>query len=224
MENLRRDSNPVSPYPGLIQQCQEIMKYSCVNNTKKVWFLRHGKTGFDYENCSYKEFMEMLINGGHIPLMEEDSGIDFSTLPNNIDLICHSSAQRAVDTAKKLKNHLNIEKIVLLESLNEVKFDKSIIHENEFNSLKDSRLIILTRWFNNENKEESFKDSLARVKQIELFLDRRPEKNIMLVTHGWFLRLLDIYFVQGKHEDILLSDLLEVKPMALGESAMVDIY
>ena len=190
---------------------------------KKIWFLRHGKTSFDYENCSYKEFQEMLVNGLHVPLLKRNPGINFKELPDKINLICHSPARRAVDTAEELKKHLNVEKIELLNCLHEVKFDKTIIQENEYTSIKDSRQPILTRWFYNQNEKESFEESLRRVKQIELFLYNRSEKNILLVTHGWFLRLLNIYFAQKKLKDITLFDLLKVKPMALGESFMVDI-
>jgi len=53
---------------------------------------------------------------------------------------------------------------------------------------------------------------MARVKKIEILLSERPEKTIILITHGWFLRLLELYFVQGKHTDtdITLQDILDV--------------
>lgn len=187
-----------------------------LNNNTQVWFLRHGKTTFDYDNCKYDQLVEMLSNSFHIPLQEEH-GINFEKLPQNIDLICHSSALRAVETADLIKRHLNVEKIEPMDALREVNLDKNIIKKYEYTSIKDSRPDILKRWFNNENKAESFEESMARVKQIELFLQNRQEKNIILVTHGWFLRLLDIYFVQGKKEDIDLSDLLEATPIELGQ-------
>jgi len=33
---------------------------SMVNQAKHVWFMRHGNPAFDYENCTYDEFIEML--------------------------------------------------------------------------------------------------------------------------------------------------------------------
>lgn len=200
------------------------MKSFRVNNGKTVWFLRHGKTDFDYENCSYDEFIELLQNGEDFPLIEEDFGINFTELPQKVDLICHSPARRAVDTAEKLKEVLKVGKVELLEPLHEVKFNDSIMSREEFTTIKESRIPMLTRWFNNENKVESFEDSWERVKKIESFLHSRPEESILLVTHGWFLRLLDIYFVQGKQRDITLLDLLEVKPMALGEFVTANIF
>ena len=76
--------------------------------------------------------------------------------------------------------------------------------------------MILKRWYDGRNKAETFEDSLERVRKIESFLSERQEKTIILVTHGWFLRLLEVYFVQGKHTDITLEDLLETKPVPLG--------
>ena len=184
-----------------------------------IYFMRHGKPVFDYDHCTYEEFIEMLSDGSHTPLAE-DHGIDFASFPQNVRLICHSSARRALETAEKLREHLNVESVELMNELDEVKFDKNIISRHEYESIKSSQSIIpviLTRWFKNENKSERFQDSLARVKKIEKFLQNRPEKRIILVTHGLFLRLLEFYFVQGKQEkDITLSDLLEIKPFELG--------
>jgi len=181
----------------------------------QVWFLRHGKTPFDYENSKYDDFMQMLFNGHGTPLAE-NPGIEFNLLPKRVDFVGYSPIQRAVETAKILGNRLGVDQIEELEFLREVKFDKDIVLEHEFESLKQIRPKILRRWYNNENKAESFKDSLTRVKEVESFLSERKEKTIILVTHGWFLRLLDVYFVQGKHTDITLNDLLETKPVPLG--------
>jgi len=181
----------------------------------QVWFLRHGKTPFDYENSKYDDFMQMLFNGHGTPLAE-NPGIEFNLLPKRVDFVGYSPIQRAVETAKILGNRLGVDQIEELEFLREVKFDKDIVLEHEFESLKQIRPKILRRWYNNENKAESFKDSLTRVKEVESFLSERKENTIILVTHGWFLRLLDVYFVQGKHTDITLNDLLETKPVPLG--------
>lgn len=184
---------------------------------KRVWFMRHGQTTFNLENCTYDEFIEALSNGYHTPL-REDHGIDFESLPQNIELICCSPARRAKETAEKLQEYLNVRPVVKKEFLREVKFDKDIIRRHEYKSLKDSRRYILTRWFKNENKSESFQKSMARVRRIEEFLKKRQEKTIIFVTHGWLLRLLELYFVQGKREeDITLFDLLDVEPIKLGQ-------
>jgi broad specificity phosphatase PhoE len=183
----------------------------------RVWFLRHGKTPFDYENSSYDDFRDMLCNGHDTPLLKEH-GINFKTLPDRVEFVAHSPAKRAVDTAKVLRKKLGVKPMEELELLREVTFDCNIILRQEYTSLAGSREDILKRWYSGRNEAENFEDSLERVRKIETFLSERQEKTIILVTHGWFLRLLEIYFVQGKHTDvdITLEDILEVKPVPLG--------
>lgn len=188
----------------------------------RVWFMRHGRPAFDYENCTYDEFIKMLSDSFHMPLID-DHGIDFVSLPQNVELICNSPARRAEETTEKLRENLKIVSVKRLEVLREVKFDEDIISRHEYVSIKDSREIILTRWFKNKNKSERFEKSIARARRIELFLRNRPEKTIILVTHGLFLRLLELYFVQGKRERITLSDLLSVKPIKLGQFVEVTL-
>lgn len=182
-----------------------------------VWFMRHANPVFDYENCTYDEFIEMLTNGFHTPLAG-DHGIDFASLPHDIELICSSPVRRAKETSEKLQEHLNVGSVEKLEALREVKFDKDIIRRHEYKSIKDSIPLILQRWFKNENKTESFQKSMRRAREIEDFLQNRQEKRIILITHGLFLRVLEFYFVQGKQEEeITLSDLLNIRAIGLGE-------
>ncbi len=188
---------------------------SDISTDIQVWFMRHGKTPFNYENSGYDDFIQMLCNGHKTPLAE-DPGIDFKSLPKRVDFVGCSPYTRAFETAKLLLNELDVKRMKKMPLLHEVRFDRDIILEHEFKSLKQIRPEILGRWYNDENKAESFKDSLARVRKLESFLSKRQEKTIILVTHGWFLRLLNIYFVQGKHTDITLDDILKVKLVPLG--------
>ena len=181
----------------------------------QVWFLRHGKTPFNYENNQYDDFIQMLCNGYSTPLAE-DPGIDFKSLPKRVDLIGYSPTTRAIETAEVLRKKLDVKQMEELEFLHEVKFDRDIILPQEYTSLAENRKDILERWYSNRNTAEVFEYSLARVRTIESFLSERWEKTIILITHGWFLRLLELYFVQGKHTDITIEDVLKVKPVPLG--------
>jgi broad specificity phosphatase PhoE len=207
---------------------------SVVNNPKErttmtdtltdihVWFLRHGKTPFNYENSNYDDFIQMLCNGYDTPLAE-DPGIDFTSLPKRVDFVGYSPIKRSVETAKVLRKKLGVELMEELELLREVRFDYNIIARQEYTSLANSREVILKRWYSGRNEAETFEDSLARVRKIESVLSERQEKTIILVSHGWFLRLLEIYFVQGKHTDITLKDILETQPVPLGHSIKATI-
>lgn len=180
----------------------------------QVWFLRHGKTPFNYENSKYDDFIQMLCNGHKTPLAD-DPEIDFKSLPNQVDFVGYSPFRRTFETAKLLCNKLDVKNMEEMPIIHDVRFDKDIISENEFESLEQIRRRILERWYRNENRAERFIDSLARVKEIESFLSKRQEKTIVLVTHGWFLRLLDLYFVKGKHTPTL-GDLINVNLVPLG--------
>jgi broad specificity phosphatase PhoE len=102
-----------------------------------------------------------------------------------------------------------------LELLREVRFDRDVILRQEYTSLAENRKDILERWYDGRNKKETVENSLERVRKIESFLSERREKTIILITHGWFLRLLDLYFVQGNHTPTL-DDLLNASPVSLG--------
>ena len=183
----------------------------------QVWFLRHGKTPFDYENSGYDDFIQMLCNGQSTPLAE-DPGIDFTSLPKRVDFVGYSPIKRAVETAKVLRDKLGVMSTERLDLLREVRFDRNILLRQEYTSLAENRKDILERWYDGRNAKELFRDSLGRVRRIESFLSKRQEKTIVLVTHGWFLRLLEIYFVRGKHTNIQLGDTLGVMPVPLGHS------
>ena len=188
-----------------------------MNHTKEkhIFLMRHGRPDFNYENCTYDELMDMLNNGRDKPLAKEHN-INFDSFPQHVDLVCYSSYKRARQTAEELKKHLNVKALVELDLLDEVRFDRGILRKEEYSSIKDSRETILTRWFDDKNQIERFDESTKRVKAIESFLYRRKEKYIIVVTHGWLLRLLEFHFAHGKCEDIRLDELLRMKPMPLG--------
>jgi broad specificity phosphatase PhoE len=185
----------------------------------QVWFLRHGRTSFNYEDSNYDDFIEMLCDGFSTPLVEKDDpGIHLESLPQQVDLVCYSPFRRAFETAELLRNQLRVKSMEEQEFLREVGFDRDIILPEEYTSLARNRKDILERWFDGKNKTEPFEASLQRARESESFISKQQVKTIILVTHGWFLRLLDVYFVQGKQADITLDDILRTEPVQLGHS------
>jgi broad specificity phosphatase PhoE len=187
----------------------------------QVWFLRHGKTTFNYEDSTYDDFIRMLCDGHKTPLAE-DPGIDLKSLPKQVDLVCYSPIRRSVETAKILQSKVEVKSMEPLELLREVRFDCDIILPQEYTSLAGSRKVILERWYSGRNQRETLEVSLARVKKIESYLSERQAETVILVTHGWFLRLLEINFVQGKHT-IAIDDLLNARPVPLGQCVKATI-
>ena len=100
----------------------------------QVWFLRHGKTSFDYESSSYDTFMDMLCNGHDTPLLKEH-GVNFKMLPDRVEFVAYSPANRAVDTAKVIRKKLGVKSMEELDLLREVRFDCNIILELDYRTL-----------------------------------------------------------------------------------------
>lgn len=142
---------------------------SDISTEVQVWFLRHGKTPFDYENSQYDDFIQMLCNGHSTPLAE-DPGIDFESLPKQVDFVGYSPFTRAFETAQLLSNKLDVKSMGKLKLLHEVTFDSDIILRKEYTSLAENRKDILERWYDGRNKAETFEDSLTRVREIEAFI------------------------------------------------------
>lgn len=189
------------------------------NNTNiQVWFLRHGKTPFNYEDSKYDDFIQMLCNGYSMPLAPEPA-INFELLPQQVDFVGYSPYRRAIETAQILERKIEVTTMQKLEFLHEVKFDWDIIQPQEFTSLAKNRKDILERWYSGRNKKETMAKSLCRVREIEIFLGECAKdttiNTVVMITHGWLLRLLELYFVQGKQEPTL-EELLNARPVPLG--------
>jgi broad specificity phosphatase PhoE len=177
--------------------------------------MRHGKPDIDYGNCNYEDFMEVLSNGKDIQL-SSDHHIDCARLPDQIDLICHSDYVRASQTAEIIRSHIKIENILPLELLGEVKFDKKAVLKEQFCKMDEMRPLIIKHWYNTIKDPESFQFSFERAQQIERFIMSRPEQNILFITHGWFLRLLYLYFFKGRKSHIHLKELLNLEAIEFG--------
>lgn len=135
-------------------------------------------------------------------------------IPKNIEIIYHSPTRRAIQTAKLVRNQLLIKPKIddsLKRYLAEVKFSSNVISKQEYNDgggLKGCRPLILEKWFNGQNLEK-FENSLKRLIELDKRLRTSPYTNILLITHGWFLRLIYLFY-EGKilcnNEGELISD------------------
>jgi broad specificity phosphatase PhoE len=131
---------------------------------------------------------------------------NIKTLPKQVDVIYCSPSKRARQTAKLIQKNLpNKPKIEysLQKYLAEVKFSEEILSKEEFNSrggLKGCRSLIIERWLKGNNKE-SIQHSLIRLKKLIQHLEDSPYENILLITHSWYLRLVNIFF-EGEHPDL----------------------
>lgn len=173
-----------------------------IKKIKKVLY-RFIDPDIDYGNLDYKQFMRFLLHEIDPPLADNNNGINIQKIPKKIDVIYHSSTKRSIQSAKYIQRHLGNEdkqpriESCLAEKLDEVRFSKNILSKDEFkehSGLKGFRAIILRKWYDGINKEETFQDSISRIEKLCAFLKNNSDKNIILITHGWYLRLLYMYF------------------------------
>ena len=164
---------------------------------------QYSKSNTDYGNLNYQQFMSFLSHVIDPPLAETDNDIDTKELPEELDVIYHSSSERSLQTANYIRQHYLNRRVqprieqTLASKLDEVRFSETIISKKEFiknGGLTGCRKILLGRWYNGVNKAETFENSISRAEELLDFIKNSPDKNILLITHGWYLRLLFIYF------------------------------
>ena len=124
-------------------------------------------------------------------------------------MIYHSPAKRSIQTAVVIQERLAKKghkkpriSDALQSELTEVKFSKDIISKQEFKKyggLEGCREIILKKWYDGNNIE-TFQDSIERVKRLCDFLKNENDKHVLVITHGWYIRLLYMYFKNRRNE------------------------
>ena len=217
--------------------------YPTKEKTKQIIFMRHGRVGrfptktkinylskkvrryidseSNYEELGYQKFMQLMLHKVDLPLAKYDNKINIKRLPKDIEVIFHSPAKRSRQTAEYIRKTLNHNPLVsdlCAKELAEVKFSDDIVSKKEFDELKGlsgCRKLILKRWFDGKNKAESFKEALERAENLYHFLMSRPEKTILVVTHGWYLRLLKLSFKE--QTPVSIEELYNIKPLRYGE-------
>lgn len=197
-------------------------------NIKRVIFMRHGnslKNGDDYSDLTYEEFMAYLVREKNPPLEKikgrrgithlihkliiKPNGLwkyKLDSIPKNIEVIYTSPSRRSLETANKIRKKIH-DKPKLDNSwkdlLAEVQFTKEILSKEEWETnggWNGCRPLILTRWFNGENIE-SFTYSYKRVRKLDELIRKSTYKNILLLTHGFILRLISLYYDQKLKAD-----------------------
>jgi len=194
------------------------MSGQSVSGVKNVYFMRHGRalTNTDYENLNYDEFMNFMLKRHDPALHIERNEI---TIPVKVDVIYPSSSRRAKESAELIQCHLAHPPIIddsLEELADEVEFAASILSKGEFEErggLKGCRDLILERWFNGENVE-SIEQSIERLNRLRDVLLKSKFSNILIITHGWYLRLVCLCYT---NKEISLKNLRSVSRLNYGE-------
>lgn len=154
---------------------------------KKVYFVRHGQSEGNV-GPTRQSPESPLTNLGK----EQSQKLAERLIHLELDLLVSSPFKRTLETAKIISEKTNIE---IIE--NELFIERKRPSE-QINQLKDSNNNITSEQEYNkafkENKKykdgESFEEIVQRAKDALDFLNEQPYENIIVVTHGVFLRVI----------------------------------
>lgn len=170
----------------------------------KITFLRHGSLLSPYDNYNSLTLSEL----SQLARQDIDPSIDTSKIFNQItnnnhisrkyDALFVSQSQRTNDTARELAKEINLPTQVKLKELNEILFDPSnLVTEAEYEN--DKLVIIRRKLFEslaNDSNLESGKKVIARVHKLNQMLKSSKYDSVLIITHGFFMRYLDIFYRQ----------------------------
>lgn len=156
---------------------------------KRIYFVRHGESTANQSGI-FQGFDSLLtdkgINQGHLV------GKRLSKL--KIDNLISSTAPRAIQTAKIISEYIDVKNVIESNLLIERKNPSFFLGRDKKDPelIKDINLIIEN--IDNPNwhlsDEENMFDLKHRAEQALDFLINQEGENLVVVTHGWFLRVL----------------------------------
>lgn len=119
-----------------------------------------------------------------------------------IDTIYHSPTLRATETALLISDELNVGHVKEMDFLKEVSFSpKKLVSEADFklHGMEAVREAVYEA-VAEDGASESFFELIGRVNMVKQMLLENKRQNIAIVTHGFFMRLLQISLIQGSSE------------------------
>lgn len=187
---------------------------------KRVSFIRHGalEAPFDnYDNASLA-LLDNLATQAVMP------SIDFAKAHikpvtsdrlqlNKTEVLLHASSLRAQQTAGVVASQCNYRvPLVATPLLNEMLFSPLTLvtpteYEQQGMPLIRERLFLAS--VQATPGAEPITNVYARLARLTELVQSRPEANITLVTHGFFMRYLQLYFLEGRRNaaNITVQDL-----------------
>ena len=163
---------------------------------KKIYFVRHGESEGNTGPVRQGQNSSLTPKG----LMQSEI-IAERCEKLSIDSIISSTMKRAVETAKiilaRLKksaeySDLFIERRRPKEQIGVLKNDPKALDAEK--TIRENFTVSGFRF----SDEENFDDLKTRAGQALRYLQQKPERNILVVTHGFFLRIIVAYAVFGE--------------------------
>lgn len=174
----------------------------------KITFLRHGPLLEPFDN--YNELS--LHKLSQLARQEIDPSVDTSNinvwtsgedyLLEKYDVLYVSESQRTFDTATELSKIISLPPKIKLQELNEIIFDPSMLvteKEYEKEKLTAIRKSLFKALANNSNIETG-EEVAQRIKKLGKTLKKTQADTVLVITHGFFMRYLDIFYRQKLHD------------------------
>lgn len=155
---------------------------------KTVYFVRHGETAGNKEKF-FQTATTPLSDRGR----EQSAYISVRVAKLGVELIIASSMDRARETAEIISRRAGVP-----VETSELLWERILPKEQRGNPMNDPQVkritAEVTKHFGEPDwrfsDEETFQDLKDRAGNVLELLEKRPEKNILCVTHGIFLRIL----------------------------------
>ena len=171
----------------------------------QITFLRHGRL-----MPPYKDYKKLSLDElSNLSLQKIDPSIDVSDakkrilasdlLKNDFDVIFMSSAKRAKQTAQIMANALNINDIKISDLVKEITFDpKKLVTSQQYENegLNCVRHGLFEALENNTNIEQ-ISSIITRLDNFKSLLKKGNYQSVLVVTHGFLLRVIDLYMRQS---------------------------
>lgn len=167
---------------------------------KIVYFVRHGESEANISKTS-KEGVVFKLNSSlttkgkkqAVSIAERIGKLSFESLIVSPLARAKETAETIAKSTGKKPEYSDI----FVERIKPARLDGKSRDDNETNVLwKDWQKSLVTPGLRVEDGE-NFDDLIARADKALDFLKNRPEKNIVVVTHGYFLRTIIIRVVLG---------------------------
>lgn len=163
---------------------------------KTIYFVRHGESETNTGNIWMGDDTGLTKKG-----VKQAEYIASRCEKLSIDVIVSSTLQRAKETAGIIKNKIN-KPLEYSDLFAERKWpsEQLGLPKNHPKSDEIKRII----WGNfslpefRYSDEENFIDLKERIKKALIFLENKPEENILIVTHGFVMRIILAYAVMGE--------------------------
>lgn len=175
---------------------------------KLIYFVRHGETVLNAQG---------IRQGSGGPLTDQGRAQALATAKRfpkhrgKADIIIASPYERTRETAHIIAEELDLP-IEYCDLLVERRNPSEIIGKSGSDPMVKEVIDRIDKSFHEDNlrfsDEENFIDLKERARKLLIYISERPEKKLIMVTHGIFLKMVAAYMMYGESLDASLYNKL----------------